>query len=420
MHVLVLGAGVVGLATAYTLAREGHAVTVLDAESGVARGASAANGGQLSYNYVAPFAAPGIWRSVPAWLADRDGPLRLRPSLDPHQWRWMLAFLAACTRPRLELSTRRLLLLSLLSRGLTREVAARGIAPFGFAEAGKLVLHGSPAALEGARRQMALQAALGGGAQRALSREECLALEPALARIAHRIAGGIHTPGEDAGDCRLFCEGLAAWFARGNLPVTLRLGLRVRQLVRAEGRMRGAATEAGVVEADAVVVCAGLGARALLRPLGWDPPLTPIKGYSLTLPVTREDAAPRVSVTDSAAKLVYARLGGALRIAGMADLVGDDRRLAEPRLSALLRQARAAFPKAGDWDGPVAPWTGLRPATPSGLPILGRTGLAPNLFLNIGHGSLGWTLAMGSAAVVAAEIAGREPPIPLDGFRAPA
>jgi D-amino-acid dehydrogenase len=417
MHVLVVGAGVVGLATAHALAREGHRVTVLDAEPAVARGASAANGGQLSYNYVAPFAAPGVWWKVPGWLADREGPLRLRPSADPHQWRWMLAFLAACTRARMDETTARLLLLSLLSRDLTREVAAREGAGFAFASAGKLVLQPTPAALEGARRQMALQAGLGGERQEVLDRDACLALEPSLAHIAHRIAGGIHTPGEDAGDCRLFCETLAAGFGRGNLDVTLRLGLGVRQLIRAEGRMRGAMTPAGAIEADAVVVAAGMGARGLLRPLGWDPPLTPIKGYSLTLPVVREDAAPRVSVTDTARKVVYARLGAALRVAGMADLVGEDRRLHEARLTALIRQARTAFPAAGDWDGPVAPWTGLRPSTPSGLPILGRSPLAPNLFLNIGHGSLGWTLAMGSAAVLAAEIEGRAPPIPLEGFR---
>lgn len=417
MHVLVVGAGVVGLATARALAREGRRVTVLDAEPAVAQGASAANGGQLSYSYVAPFAAPGVWWKVPGWLADRDGPLRLSPSPDPHQWRWMLGFLAACTRARMDETTARLLLLSLLSRELTREAAARGGADFAFAPAGKLVLQGSAAALEGARRQMALQARLGGGAQEVLDRDACLALEPALAAIAHRIAGGIHTPGEDAGDCRLFCEALAAGFGRGNPDVTLRLGLGVRQLIRAEGRMRGALTRSGAIEADAVVVAAGMGARALLRPLGWDPPLTPIKGYSLTLPVLRDDRAPRVSVTDSARKLVYARLGASLRVAGMADLMGEDPRLHEARLSALIRQARAAFPEAGDWDGPLAPWTGLRPATPSGLPILGRTPLAPNLFVNIGHGSLGWTLAMGSAAVLAAEVAGRAPPIPLDGFR---
>jgi D-amino-acid dehydrogenase len=154
----------------------------------------------------------------------------------------------------------------------------------------------------------------------------------------------------------------------------------------------------------------------LTRPLGLDLPIYPLKGYSLTLPVAREDAAPRVSVTDSASKVVYARLGGALRVAGMADMVGVDPRLHEARLTTLIRQARAAFPQAGAWDGPLRPWTGLRPHTPTSLPLLGRTHAAPNLYLNTGHGGLGWTLAMGSAAVVAAQLAGRPPPIPTDGF----
>jgi D-amino-acid dehydrogenase len=263
---------------------------------------------------------------------------------------------------------------------------------------------------------MALQAQWG-SAQQALSREECVALEPALAGIAGRIAGGVYTPSEDAGDCRLFCEGLAAHLARGNNAVTFRLGTRVRQIIRAEGRVRGVLTEAGVIEADALVLCLGNGARALTRPLGLDLPIYPMKGYSITLPVARDDAAPRVSVTDTQHKVVYARLGARLRVAGMADIVGADTRIAEKRLTTLIRQARAAFPEAGDWQGPLEPWAGLRPATPTGLPLLGRTSAAPNLYLNTGHGSLGWTLAMGSAAVIAAEVAGRAPPIPMEGFR---
>lgn len=415
MHVLILGAGVIGLTTAYTLAREGHAVTLLDAEPAVARGASAANGGQLSYSYVAPFAGPGVIGKVPGWMLDPDGPLRFRPEADPHQWKWLWRFIRACNADTAAQTTRRLLLLAYLSRDLTREVAARGVAEFGFDHAGKLVLQPDAAAMAGARRQMELQAALG-SEQRALSRDECVALEPALARIAHRIGGGIHTPSEDAGDCALFCEGLAAWLTRSNLAVTLRLGVRARQIIRAEGRIRGVLTDVGVIEADAVVVCLGLGARALLRPLGQDAPIYPLKGYSLTLPVLREDAAPRVSVTDSASKVVYARLGGALRIAGMADVVGVDHRLHERRLSTLIRLGRSAFPEAGDWEGALRPWTGLRPYTPTGLPLVGRSRAAPNLYLNTGHGGLGWTLAMGSAALLAACLANRQPPIPTDGF----
>ncbi|HEV7455818.1 MAG TPA: D-amino acid dehydrogenase [Roseococcus sp.] len=415
MHVLVLGAGVIGLTTAYTLAREGHEVTLLDAEPAVARGASAANGGQLSYSYVAPFAGPGVPWKVPGWLMDPDGPLRFRPELDPHQWGWIWRFLRACNATTAAETTARLLRLAYLSRELTQEVAARGVAEFGFAHAGKLVLQPDAAAMEGAKRQMELQARLG-SEQVALDRDACVALEPSLARIAHRIAGGIHTPGEDAGDCALFCEGLAAWLARSNHKVAIRLGLRARQIIRAEGRIRGVATDAGVIEADALVVCLGLGARELLRPLGQKVPIYPLKGYSLTLPVARDDAAPRVSVTDSASKVVYARLGGYLRVAGMADLVGVDPRLHEGRLSTLIRQAREAFPEAGNWDGPLRPWTGLRPYTPTGLPLIGRSPAAPNLYLNTGHGGLGWTLAMGSAAVLAAHLAGRAPPIPTDGF----
>ncbi len=419
MHVLILGAGVTGLTTAQALAAEGHAVTVLDAEPRVGLGASFANGAQLSYSYVAPFAGPGVIGKVPGWMLDPDGPLRFRPRADPGQWKWLIAFLRACNAKTAGQTTRRLLLLSYLSRDLMREFAARGGFDFAFAPAGKLVLQPDAAAMAGARRQMELQAALalpGGAAQRALSREECLALEPALSGIAHRIAGGIHTVSEDAGDCRLFCEGLAQSFTRTNAAVTLQMGMRATQIIRAEGRVRGVMTSAGVIEADAVVLALGVGARALARPLGLDLPIYPLKGYSLTLPILREAAAPRISVTDSAAKIVYARIGQRLRVAGMADVVGYSTALEEKRLSSLIRLARATFPEATDWRE-LNPWAGLRPATPSGLPILGRAPGMAGLFLNLGQGSLGFTLAMGSAAVLAAEIAGRPAPIPLDGFR---
>jgi len=414
MRTLILGAGVTGLATAHALSAEGHAVTVVDAQPKVGRGASFANGGQLSYSYVAPFAGPGVIGKVPGWLLDPDGPLRFRLQADPGQWKWLIGFLRACNATTAEQTTRRLLLLGYLSRDLLRDLADREGLDFAFAPAGKLVLQPSAAAMEGASRQMALQESWG-TVQRALSREECVGLEPALAGIAHRIAGGVLTESEDAGDCRLFCEGLAASLARSNAGVTFQLGTRVTQLIRADGRIRGAMTSAGVIEADAVVLALGTGARALARPLGLDLPIYPLKGYSLTLPITREDAAPRISVTDSAQKVVYARIGRHLRVAGMADVVGYSPLIEEKRLSTLVRQARAAFPDATDWRE-LNPWAGLRPATPTGLPILGRAPGTPGLFLNLGQGSLGFTLAMGSAAILAAEIAGRAPPIPLDGF----
>jgi D-amino-acid dehydrogenase len=266
-----------------------------------------------------------------------------------------------------------LLLLATLSRQLTRELVALPDMRFDFSPSGKLVLQPDDAAMDGARRQMAVQAALG-SEQRALSRDECLAVEPALRHVAHRIAGGILTESEEAGDARLFCEALAARLASGNAGVAFQMRTRARQLVRAEGRIRAVVTDAGTFEADSFVLALGTGARRLLRPLGMELPIYPLKGYSLTLPITDEAAAPRLSVTDSAAKVVYARLGRRLRVAG------------------------------------------LRPATPTGLPILGRTPGAANLWLNVGQGSLGFTLAMGSAAVVAALMAGRPTPIPAEGF----
>jgi D-amino-acid dehydrogenase len=270
------------------------------------------------------------------------------------------------------------------------------------------------AAVAGARRQVALQAEWG-SEQEVLGRDECLALEPALTGIAHRIAGGVHTISEDAGDCQLFCEGIAARLASSNHAVSFLLGTRVTQIIRAEGRVRGVQTSAGVIEADAVVVALGTGARALLRPLGMDLPIYPLKGYSLTLPIARADSAPRISVTDSAAKVVYARLGNRLRVAGMADVVGYSRDFDEKRLSTLVRQAREAFPDAADWTE-LNPWTGLRPATPTGLPLLGKAPGMEGLFLNLGQGGLGFTLAMGCAAMVTAAIGGRPAPIPADGL----
>jgi len=415
MRIVVLGAGVVGLSAAHALARDGHEVTVADGEAGPGLGTSYANGGQLSYSYVAPLAGPGVLGKVPFWLLDPDGPLHFRPRADPHQWRWLLAFVRACNATTAERTTSRLLLLAHLSRALLRDLVAREALEFGWAPSGKLVVQPDAAAMAGARRQIDLQARLGGSEQRLLDRDACLALEPALAGIAHRIAGGVFTPSEEAGDAHLFCEALHAAMLSPNLAVRFLWRAEVRQLLRVGGRVAAAVTSQGILEADAFVLALGNGARALARPLGIALPIYPLKGYSLTLPIAGDAAAPRVSVTDSARKVVYARLGNTLRVAGMADIVGEDRRFDERRLDLLVRQAREAFPDAARWNM-LEPWVGLRPATPTGLPILGARPEAPNLWLNVGQGALGFTLAMGCARVTADLIARRPPPIPLDGF----
>jgi D-amino-acid dehydrogenase len=414
MRIIVLGAGVVGLATAYRLARDGHSVTVLEGEAQPGLATSRANGGQLSYSYVAPFAGAGVIGKIPGWLLDADGPMRFRPDFTRAQALWLLGFLRACNAATSAHTTAALLRLAYLSRDELHALLAREALDFAFARSGKLVVYSDSAGLEGAKRQMATQAALG-SEQHALTAAECLTLEPSLGHIGARLVGGIHTPSEEAGDCHLFCLGIEQVLRRSNFDVTFHFSTRVTQLLTAGGRVVGAATAQGVHEADAFVLALGNGARALATPIGVDLPIQPLKGYSFTLPIT--GPAPNISITDASAKVVYARLGDSLRVAGMADVVGLDTRFDNRRLDTLLRQAQATFPQASHWQE-LRPWTGMRPATPTGLPMLGPTARWPNLHLNLGQGSLGFTLAMGSAAIIADLLAGRPAPIIMDGLSA--
>lgn len=416
MHVLVLGAGVAGLTMAHALAVDGHRVTVVDREEGPARGASRANGGQLSYSYVAPLAAPSVLPAIPGWLLRGDSPLRFRPRLDPGQWAWCLRFLAACTSGQSRRATGQLLAMALYSRTLLEALAAGERLAFAHSRTGKLVVYSDRRCLEDGMAQMELQRRLG-CEQAALDADGCLEVEPALAAIRHRVIGGIFTPSEQAGDCRLFCEGLEALLRGKPHEVAFVYGRTASRLIGDGSRILAVETDRGVMEADAYVLALGSGSRALARSAGIDLPIYPLKGYSITVPVRDPAAAPAVSITDHARKIVYARLGDRLRIAGMADIVGYAPEIDGRRLALLVRDARAAFPDAADYRH-LDPWSGLRPATPTGIPILGPTRYA-NLLLNVGHGALGFTLAMGTARVVADLLAGRRPAVPLDGFTLP-
>jgi D-amino-acid dehydrogenase len=422
VRVAVLGAGVVGLATAWWLARDGHDVVVVDRNDGVALETSFANGAQLSYSYVAPLAGPGVLPKIPPWLLRRDSPLRFYPKLDPDQWRWLLSFVLACTRTQSETTTRRLLALSFYSRRLMHELVAAESLEFGHRRNGKLVVHSDQESYVNARALVDYQRSLG-CEQDALERDACLALEPALGSdgtgLGARLAGGIYTASEEVGDCYRFCVGLERHLMA--MPhVRFALGTQVRRLVVEKRRVVGVDTSSGPVDADTFVVAAGPVSGRLVKPIGLRVPVYPLKGYSLTLPVL--GPAPHVSVTDAKRKVVYAPLDGpggrTLRVAGMADIAGWSSLPDPVRLRQLVAEARAAFPHAADYQAPLdamAPWCGLRPATPLGSPILGATPLA-NLFLNVGHGALGWTLALASGRVVADAVAGRESEIPLDGF----
>jgi D-amino-acid dehydrogenase len=410
-HCVVIGGGVVGLTTAWALLQRGHGVTLLEREADVAQGASRANGGQLSYRYVSPLADAGVPLKALRWLLDPDGPLRFKPEASWAQWSWLLAFLRNCRGPVNRLATQRLLALGAFSQASFARLHAQAQLGDSFAlrTPGKLVVYRQPA--EFARVAARVK---GSGVEQALSHDECVALEPALAGTAATLAGGIFTAGEAVADCHAFC---------GQLQVRLmahehfrgRLATSVQGLVRGEdGAVRGVLTAAGEVGGDAVVLAAGLHSRALAAAVGVELPLYPLKGYSLTAPIEAGHRPPEISVTDFEKKIVYARIGGDLRVAAMVDLVGDDPSLDAGRLASLQRSVRATFPDAADYDRAV-PWAGLRPATPSSAPILGASGV-PGLWLNVGHGPLGFTFSFGTAEIVAELISGRASPLPLDGL----
>ncbi|MFT7722738.1 MAG: D-amino acid dehydrogenase [Roseateles sp.] len=412
-HCVVIGGGVVGLTTAWALLERGHAVTLVERGGAVAQGASRANGGQLSYRYVSPLADAGVPQKALRWLLDPDGPLRFKPEARWAQWSWLIAFLRNCRGPVNRRATERLLALGAYSQAAFARLQAEAALGDSIAlrAPGKLVVYRQPAEFA---RVAARVRAQDGGVEQALSPRDCVALEPALADTEAALAGGIFTPGEAVADCHAFCQAL---FARlqAHPRFTGRLDAQADGFLAGPGgAVAGVRTPAGEVPADAVVLAAGLHSRALAAGVGVALPLYPLKGYSLTAPIAGGHRPPEVSVTDFEKKILYARIGNELRVAAMVDLVGDDTRLDTGRLASLQRSVRATFPHAADYDR-ATPWAGLRPATPGGAPILGACGV-PGLWLNVGHGALGFTFSFATADIVAELVSGRASPLPLDGL----
>ena len=412
MRVLVLGAGVVGLASAYALATDGHDVTVLERNPGVGQGASFANGAQLSYSYVAPLASPEVTKNLPGWMWVAESPIRFRPGLSPRMWGWAARFLLACSRSKFRTTVRQLLALTSLSQELLRTLLRHETLDFDLTRSGKLVVYSDPAALRDAATLLDFQRSLGCD-QQLLDTAACLTLEPALTHMRQRLQGGIFAPGDETGDCARFCGGLAQ-------ILTVRYGVRILLdtpllALRSQNRRVVAAnTRHGELEADAYVMALGTAARHFAGSLGFDLPIVGLKGYSLTVPITAA-SVPRLSVTDMRDKIVYAPLGRFLRIAGIADLERDETNVRPERLALLERRARSTFPEGLDY-GRAVTWVGARPVTPSGVPILGLSPTNENLYLNVGHGALGFTLAMASGRLVADRLAGRSPAASLQGL----
>lgn len=394
-RVAVLGAGIVGLATAWQLQRDGFEVTVIDrAQPG--SGTSFGNGAQLSYAYVQPLADPSIWAQLPKLLFSRESPFSLSLRLDPAQWAWGLRFLAACRSDVSARSTAELLALAEESRAALDTMLADTQADCDYTASGKLVMFGSEDSFAAARRQLELQRLLGGADQHALTLAQCLHIEPALAGAAAQHVGGIYTPGECAADCARLCGALHGVLqARG---VRFLLGAPLGAVRREGDRLVAVQVAEEWVEADHFVAALGSGVAAFARQFGAYLPVYPLKGYSLSFDLPNVPGlAPQVSVTDAQRKVVFARLGQRLRVAGLAELAGHDTRIEARRVAQLQKAAREVFPLACAGSD-TQPWAGLRPATPTGVPMLGRVAGAPdNLLFNAGHGALGFTLAAGSA-----------------------
>jgi D-amino-acid dehydrogenase len=404
MRIIVIGAGIVGLATAWRLQKDGHDVWVVDKAPAAGQGTSYANGAQLSYSYVAPLADPSVWKQLPTLLTDPNSPVQFRPGFDLFQYRWLLRFLGACTAQQAHETIDRLGALAALSREILHASPELMAAQLDWSASGKLVVYSSEKSFAAARHHADQQVASGTNKQ-VLDRDGCLELEPALGSIGHRLVGGIFAPDDETADALLMCRELERLMNEAPRPVQFHYNTTVTGFIRESGIIKGITTNHGTLEADTYVLAAGLGSRALGRWVGLDLPIYPIKGYSLSAAVQNASAAPRVSVTDAARKIVIARLGETLRLAGAADIVGESLDIDVRRTDKLIGDALTDFPGAADWQSATL-WAGLRPATPTGQPIVGRTRI-DNLKLNVGHGALGFTLALGSAQHVADEIAGR-------------
>jgi len=407
-EIVVIGGGVVGLTSAWWLAEAGFQVRLVEREAQVGSMASYRNGGQLSYRYVAPLADAGVPLKALQWLFQRDGPLRFRPEADPRQWRWFLQFLRNCNAGANRRTTATLLRLGELSRNAMAELSPL-LPPSEFAwrDAGKLIVYRSREPFERAAKLAAADAEV-------LSPAATVAREPALAALRHVLAGGIFNPGEAVADCHAFCLALELRLrAHPNfLGVT---HAEVHALMVEDGRVSGLDTSAGRIGGDHYVLAAGIDSRDLAHRAGIYLPLYPLKGYSLTAPIRALDRAPEISVTDFERKVLYARIGGRLRVAAMVDLVGAKLAIERSRVRGLMRLAKEAMPGAADYDK-AQTWAGLRPATPGGAPIIGATRYA-NLWLNVGHGALGFTFACGTAKLLAGALRGETPPFALDGLQ---
>lgn len=413
MKVLILGAGVVGVSSAWYLSQAGHEVTVIDRQSAAALETSFANGGQISVSHAEPWSNPHAPARALAWMGREDAPLLFRLRWDPALFDWSWRFLRECTPGRTRENIRDIVALALYSRELLKILREDTGIEYDHLERGILHVYTDPkefaASIEASKVLREF-----GCDRRTVDADECVAIEPALSATRPILVGGDYTPLDESGDALTFSQNLAHLCQKRG--VTFRYGLEVERLLGETGKVAGVRVRtpegaSEVLQADAYVAALGSYTPQHVRPLGIHLPVYPAKGYSATIPLGEDSVAPSVAMTDDGHKLVFSRLGQRLRVAGTAEFNGYNTALNEIRCQALIKRTHQLFPELRPAGDPVF-WCGLRPSTPSNVPYVGRSRV-PNLYLNTGHGTLGWTMACGAGSALADIVDGREPPVRL-------
>lgn len=411
MKALVLGAGIVGITTAYELNRDGHEVTVIDREAEPAAFTSYSNAGLFApghaYAWSSP-AAPGILlRSL--WRGDQA--LRLKLSADPRFWSWMWRFWRQCTPERAALNTTRKVRLCNYSLAVFHETLARTGVAYDGRKGGLLYLYSSEAALKAASAKSRILIDNGCRIE-TLDRDGVAAKDPALGPVKESFAGALYAPDDESGDCRLFARNMGDWL-KGQ-GVAFKFGTAITGFETAGDRVAAVLTDKGRETADVIVLCLGVYSPQLARQIGHDLPIYPVKGYAMTAPVAGRNNPPTIGGVDEETLVAYAPYGDRIRVTATAEFSGFDRSHRPQDFATMLATMRRLFPDGADWDQ-ASTWAGLRPMTPEGTPILGPSRMK-NLWFNTGQGHMGWTMSHGAARITADLLAGKRPPIPLDGM----
>lgn len=412
MKVLVMGSGVVGVTSAYYLARQGHEVTVVDRQPSPAMETSYANAGQVSFGFSSPWAAPGIPQKALKWMFQEHAPLRIQPRMDPTMARFMLQMFNNCSAERYAVNKERMVRVAEYSRACINALRDETGIRYEDRQRGLLQLFRYHGQVEAVAKDMRVLEQCG-VRHRLLDAHGITAVEPALARVPGKFVGGLHLPDDQTGDCHLFTNRLAE-YCRERLGVEFRFNTTVERIKRRADQIDSVMTSAGELRADAYVVCLGSYSPFLVRDLDLRLPIYPVKGYSLTVPVSDDGGAPQSTVMDETFKVAISRFDDRIRVGGTAELASYDLSLLEKRRATISMVVRDVFPEGGDVEKGEF-WTGLRPMTPDSTPIIGATRY-DNLWLNTGHGTLGWTMSCGSAHLLADLMSGRSPAIDPHGL----